>query len=348
MNKFTCALYLLVLCATPVIAQPAATVETGVVKSEFVAASMPVSGVIVSREDAAISAELDGRLTWITEVGARVKVGEVIAVLDTHLIELEQRTRTAEVQRLQANLNWFTRQSQRLNELAGNNNTARSELDEVESRAVMLQHELDQAQVNLERTLYDLERSEVKAPFDGIVVSRQMSVGEYTSTGRPLLRLVNTNAAEVSVSAPLRLARYVQPGDRLSVKNKDFEGTAVVRSLIAVGDSRSHMMEVRVLPEEGSWFIGEAVTVSLPISTSQLLTTVSRDALVLRDRSNYIFLVGADDLAKRISVDLGSGLGDRIAVSGELKAGDEVIIRGAERLRDGQQVERMGRRISMR
>ena len=119
-------------------------------------------------------------------------------------------------------------------------------------------------------------------------------------------------------------------------------------SLIAVGDTRSHMMEVRVLPEEGNWFIGEAVTVALPTSTSQLLTSVSRDALVLRDQNNYIFIVGEDDMAKRVVVDLGSGLGDRIAVYGQLKAGDEVIIRGAERLRDGQQVERLGSRISMR
>ena len=86
----------------------------------------------------------------------------------------------------------------------------------------------------------------------------------------------------------------------------------------------------------------------LPTSASQLLTTVSRDALVLRDQSNYIFVVGKDDMAKRVNVDLGSGLGDRIAVYGELKAGDEVIIRGAERLRDGQQVERRGSRVSMR
>jgi hypothetical protein len=47
-------------------------------------------------------------------------------------------------------------------------------------------------------------------------------------------------------------------------------------------------------------------------------------------------------------VELGSGLGERIAVTGKLSAGDEVVIRGAERLKDGQQVERLEQRVSMR
>jgi RND family efflux transporter MFP subunit len=341
--------FLLLATATAsVLAQPVVTVETNPVEREYIAAEMPVSGVIVSREDAAVAAELDGRLTWVIEVGERVKAGDTLAILDTHLIELEQRDRKAEVARLQANLDWFGRQTQRLDELANKNNTAHAELDEVKSRGVMLRQELAQAEVSLERTIYDYQRAEVKAPFDGIVVSREASIGEYTLTGRPLLRLVNTDAAEVSVSAPLRLARFISAGDRVHIQNKDFQGIATVRSLIAVGDSRSHMMEVRVLPEEGDWFIGEAVSVSLPSSKRELKTTVARDAVVLRDHGNFVYVVNSDDTAQRVTVVLGSGFGERIAVSGQLDAGDEVITRGAERLQDGQRVERMGNRISMR
>lgn len=346
--KHIAIIFPLLIASMTSYASSAVTVETDAVKSEYVAAEMSVSGVIVSREDAAIAAELDGRLTWITEVGERVKAGDTLAVLDTHLIELEQRDRRAEVARLQANLDWLARQTQRLEELAIRNNTAHSELDEVKSQGAMLLQELAQAQVRLERAAYDYGRAEVKAPFDGVVVSREVAVGEYTVTGRPLLRLVNTSAAEVSVTAPLRLARFINAGDRVHMQNNDFQGIATVRSLIAVGDSRSHMMELRVLPEEGEWLIGEAVSVTLPASKRELLTTVARDAVVLRNHSNYVYIVSADDTARRITVDLGSGLGERIAVSGQLGAGDEVVVRGAERLQDGQLVERLGERISMR
>ncbi len=341
-------LALLLVYSVQSAAQATVTVETDFVTRENVAASMSVSGLVISREDAAIASELNARLTWIAEVGDRFSSGDTIARLDTHLVVLEKRDREAEIARLQANLDWFKRQTQRLDELATKNNTAHSELDEIRARYLMLQQELAQAEVELERTVYDLQRSEIRAPFDGVVVSREMATGEYATVGRPLLRLVNTAAAEISVTAPLRLARFTRPGDAVTITNQDNSAQATVRSLVAVGDSRSHMMELRVTPAQGDWLIGEAVTVKLPAGERMPHTTVARDALVLRDRSNYVFVVLEDNTAQRVVVEVGAGLGQRIAVSGEIEAGDRVIIRGAERLRDGQKVAPLEQRISMR
>lgn len=329
-----------ILCGN-VLAREPAIVETDTVTGEISAARMPVSGVIISRDDAAIATELTGRLTWIADVGDRLAQGEVLARLDTHLIELAKRDGEAEVKRLQANLAWLRRQTQRLDELATKNNTAHSELDEVRSRTVMLQQELTQAELELERTLYDLARAEIRAPFSGVVVSRQISAGEYANAGQALLRLVNTESAEISVTAPLRLARFIQAGEPVTVENEDFKGRAIVKSLVPVGDSRSHMMELRIRPEPGHWLIGEAVTVSLPASERRQQVTVDRDALVLRDRNNYVYVVGEDSVVQRVTVSLGSGLGERIAVTGQLRVGDLVVVRGAERLKDGQQVQRL-------
>ena len=76
-----------------------------------------------------------------------------------------------------------------------------------------------------------------------------------------------------------------------------------MRSLVAVGDSRSHMMELRVTPAQGDWLIGEAVTVKLLAGERMPRTTVARDALVLRDRSNYVFVVREDNTAQRVVVE---------------------------------------------
>jgi len=324
------------------------SVETGTVEKEYLASRMPVSGVVISREDARIAAELAGRLTWIAEVGDQLQQGDVIARLESHLIELQRRDSEAAIKGLQANLAWVNRQTRRLEELATRNNTAHSELDEMRSRSIMLQQELIQVQLEGERIAYDLQRTEIRAPFAGVVVSRQISAGEYADVGQAMLRLVNSGAAEISVTAPLRLARFIQPGDPVTVSNEDAEGHAVVKNLIAVGDSRSHMMELRILPESDDWFIGEAVTVSLPASEKGARVTVARDALVLRDRGSFVYRVTATGTAEKVNVDLGPGLGERIAVDGDLRAGDEVVIRGAERLRDGQLVQRVGQALSMR
>jgi RND family efflux transporter MFP subunit len=304
--------------------------------------------VVVSREDASIASELDGRLEWIAEVGDRFKRGEIIAQLDTHLIELEIRQREAQIAALEANLAWLERQTARLDELANANNTAHSELDETRARYLVLEQELEQARVGLQRTNYDLERAAVRAPFNGVVVSRDMAGGEYASVGRPLLRLVNPTAAEISVTAPLRLARHNHAGDIVQISNNQFTTTATVRSLVEVGDLRSHMMELRLTPQPTDWLIGEAITVELPASDREDQTTVSRDALVLRDRNNFVYVVNDESVAQRVPVELGAGEGGRIAVLGALEPGDRVIVRGAERLRDGQKVNPLNSQVGMR
>ncbi len=330
-------------------AQPqAVTVETDAVTRENVAPTMNVSGVVVSREDAAIASELDGRLEWIAEVGDRFQAGETIARLDQHLIELELREREAGIEALKANLDWLQRQTNRLDELANRNNTAHSELDETRARYLVLQQELTQAEVALERTRYNLERSTVRAPFDGVVVSRSMAAGEYATEGMPLLRLVNPRALEVSVTAPLRLARFNQAGDSVQLTNGDTVAEARIRSLVEVGDLRSHMMEFRLTPTTSDWLIGEAVTVALPAAQIENSTTVARDAVVLRDRSNYVYVVKDDSTAERVSVQLGAGVGERIAIEGAIEPGDTVVVRGAENLRDGQKVNALEERVTMR
>jgi RND family efflux transporter MFP subunit len=346
MRKLSIILALLI--AGPVSGQSPATVATDVVTRENMAATLTASGVVVSREDAAIASELEGRLVWIAEVGDRFVEGDVIARLDSHLIELEKRDREAEIAALKANLDWIERQTRRYEELATANNTARSELDETRARYLVLRQELAQAQVGLERSLYALERASIRAPFDGVVVSRNMAAGEYAAVGRPLLRLVNTRAAEISVSAPLRLARFNRAGDRVLITNGESIAEATVRSLVAVGDDRSHMMELRLTPGTDSWLIGEAMTVELAASAAEGHITVSRDALVLRDHSNFVYVVRQDATAERVTVELGPGVGERIAVYGALQPGDRVVVRGAERLRDGQRVEALNQQLSMR
>jgi RND family efflux transporter MFP subunit len=339
---------LLALLPAVAAGQPAVTVETGTVTHENVAPTMTVSGVVVSREDANIASELDGRLEWIAEVGDRFTRGQAIARIDKHLLELELRDREAAIAALKANLAWLERQTNRLGELANRNNTAHSELDETRARYLVLQQELAQAEVGLERTRYYLQQSTVRAPFDGVVVSRELAAGEYATVGRALLRLVNTAALEVSVTAPLRLARFNRAGGSVQLSNGESVAEARIRSLVEVGDLRSHMMELRLTPTTSDWLIGEAVTVEIPAAAAENTITVSRDALVLRDRSSYIYLVTTDSKAQRVSVELGAGVGERIAVRGAVKPGDTVIVRGAENLRDGQKVNALAERVTMR
>ena len=341
MNKFnsallTTALYLGLGCQAALAQQAEAIVELAVVTEETASSVVKLPGTVISTRDAQIAAEISGRLTWVAQVGDHLEQGEVLARIDDHLLQLKMRNDQAEIARLEADIQYNRRQIQRLKKLAQQNNMARAELDEVESRLEMLLQEQRIAEVELDRTRYDLERSAVKAPFPGVVASRELYTGEYTTPGDPLVRLVDTQQVEISVNAPLKVARFNQPGSQVEVEANGQKANSAIRGMVPVGDARSRMMELRLSVAPGQWMIGEAVTVALPDTEATIALSVPRDALVLRDRDVFVYRVSEDNTAVKVPVKTLAGRGSHIAVEGALTPGDAVVIRGGERLREGQ------------
>ena len=99
------------------------------------------------------------------------------------------------------------------------------------------------------------------------------------------------------------------------------------------------MMELRLSLEPGHWYIGEAVTVELADGLPTDSLSVPRDALVLRDKEVFVYKLSADNTAIKVPVITSPGRGEDIAIEGDLEPGSLVVVRGAERLRDGQAVK---------
>ena len=83
-------------------------------------------GTVLSKQDAQISAEVTGRLTWVAEVGERIAEGEPLAIIDDHLLKLQLRNDWAEIERIKADIEYNKRQISRLQRLASENNTSKS------------------------------------------------------------------------------------------------------------------------------------------------------------------------------------------------------------------------------
>ena len=87
-----------------------------------------------------------------------------------------------------------------------------------------------------------------------------------------------------------------------------------------------------------SWAVGQLVSVAVPIRAGEPALTVPRDALVLRQNGQFVYRINAENIAERVNVDIGDSQGELIAVTGDLREGDTVAIRGAEGLSDGAPV----------
>ena len=320
-------------------APPPARVETVTATREMLAPVIQVPGTVISRNDSRIASEISGRIMWVAEVGDAAKKGDAIARVDDRLFKLALVQAKARSKRLEANLAFRQKDVQRVEELAATRNTPVSRLEEAISQRDMVTQDLVEARADEERARQDLDRTVVRAPFPGRVVARLAEMGEYASTGTELVRLVDTYHVEVRAQAPISTAAFIESGMVVMVEADNGEIILTpIRAFVPVGNEISRMMEVRIaLPDEGL-IIGSAVKVSLPSANPRSAVVVPRDALILRLDSIYVFKVNSDNTAERIEVRTGAASGELIEVIGPVKSGDRVVVRGGERLREGQAV----------
>jgi RND family efflux transporter MFP subunit len=284
----------------------------------------------------------------VAEVGDRVKQGDAVAVIDDRVWRLQRENDEATIRRLQANLDYMARQQERLTSLTRQNNMAQSELDELRAKREMVAQEVEAAKVQLARTEYDLARTRVLAPFDGVIAERHQSPGEYTKQGEDIVRLVNTTTLEVSARAPIAVTRHNREGLPVLVTGDFGAASLPIRTLVKVGDMQSRLVEVRLQVSGMDWVIGEPVEVTLASGPRKDVVAVPREALVQRKSSAYVFRIDDGSIARKVPVVPGDGDGQLVPVTGELQASDRVVVLGGERLRDGQQVSVRGGSVAAR
>jgi len=296
-------------------------------------------GSVVSRDDAKLATSAAGRLEYVAEVGTRLKAGDRVAKLEDETIRLRLEDAKTEVARITAQRELAERTRVRLQTLASSNSIAANQLDEASAQVAQFTAQLRQAEVRVKSAEHDLDQTELRSPFPGVVSERLAQRGEYVATGASIAHVVDTTHLEARVQAPLALAVLVKPDMKLPVRLGDRELHASVRAVVPVGEEKSRQFELRLSIEEANLLVGSAIEVALPEREVAQMLSVPRDALVVRGDGSYVMRIKADNTAERVEVKSGASDGELTAVTGELSAGDLVVVRGAERLSVGQKVK---------
>lgn len=317
---------------------PPAAVRVAEAHMADLSPSIQVPGTVVSLNDARVSAEVDGRLTWIADVGATVPAGEPVARIDDSELVLQRDEFRGVLASQESRRGFLEREVERLRRLAAENNAARNLLDQVETDLQSAVGDISVARARLSQIELQLERTRVRAPFDGIVTERLRTPGEHTRAGEEVVRLLDPSNLEVVARAPLSSLSFVTPGTELQFHSQWHAGSGTVRALVPFGDGRSHMFELRLSIPATPWRVGENIRLSVPTGSPTQVLAVPRDALVLRREGASVFRITEDGTAERIDVVPGVGAGEMVAVTGRISPGDRVVVRGAERLRAGQAV----------
>ncbi len=321
---------------------PARLVSVVQVEKRAISPKIMVIGSVHSRHSAELTPGVSGKLTWVQEAGVRVQAGETVAKQEQTRLKLEQAQQQALIEREKLTLKRLTREFDRLKSLMANKHASQTELDKAETERDMAQANLTLAEIKLKLILDDLARTEIKAPFNGIITARLHQAGEDIAQAEAILTMTDPDNLEIRVHAPLKHNKRVKLGDNLHVYHNSGEFEAKIRSLIPVSDIRSQTFEARIdlpLEMQDAFSVGELISLALPIAQKRLTTLVPRDAVVLRSAGAHVFKIDNENKAVKVQVKLGEGTGDWIAVTGDVSEQDRVVIRGAETLQDGQQVK---------
>jgi HlyD family secretion protein len=335
------------------------------------AALLNASGYVTPRQRATIAAKITARVNEIyVDEGMQVEPGQVLARLDDsdararlHSAMAERDATAATVGDLRVNLDNAERELKRVEELwerklvaEQNRDQAKMLVDSLKARIVLAREQVGAGEARVKVAQQDLDNCTVRAPFGGIVVSKDAQRGEmvspvsagggFTRTG--IATIVDMASLEIEVDVNESYIARVKTGQPVSAvldAYPDWQIPAKVRTVIPTADRQKATVKVRatferldprILPDMGVkvTFLGEERSVSAEGAGRVL---VSRAALVDEGGTTAVF-VHRDGRVERRAVRLGQVRGNDHEVVAGLSDGDQVVTTGAKQLRDGQSV----------
>lgn len=341
----TASLALAATTLSPALAQngpPPAVVRMAEIIERDMARTITTPASVVSRNDARIASEASGQVTFIAEPGDFVEAGEIIAQLDDREARIRLDEARARLARASANATYQTAEAERMERLSANGTVADTRVRETGLARDLALMDQREARAAVARAELELERTQIRAPFDGRVAERLIQVGEHSTAGRDVARFVDIDSKEAVAQAPVAIAPFLEVGQQVSLSTSDGETLrAPIRAIIPVGDAVSRTFEVRIDLAGSPWLVGMAVRAAFPAETPRTQLAAPYDAVILRANGAAVFTVDDEQVAHRVAVTTGVREGGYIAIEGPLEAGQQVVVSGAETLSDGRSVREM-------
>lgn len=353
-------------------------VETDVARKPPSAAAassvLDASGYVVARRQATVSSKVTGKVEQVfIEEGMRVEEGEIVATLDdsTQQAQLELAIAQADSARaglveIEAQLRNARLDRDRLRDLAGRDLTSKSSLDSAEAvydelaaRLATGRENIDVAERNVALARDSLANMTIRAPFAGMVVSKNAQPGEmispvsagggFTRTG--ICTIIDTDSLEIEVDVNESYIQRVRANQKVSAvldAYPDWRIPAEVIAIVPTADRQKATVRVRIgfLERDERVLRDMGVKVSFLGDGAQQETDapvqgvmIAADALRSDADGDFVWLVRGDAVERRAVVVGGPRDRQRVLVASGLVAGDAVVRTADGPLSAGQNVK---------
>jgi RND family efflux transporter MFP subunit len=329
------------------------------------------TGYVTARREATVSSKFTGRVMDVyVEEGMRVIPGQVLAKLDAatperalHLAQAEAAAAASSLEETRVRIEQARLEMQRATSLQSQQIQSKADLDRARAEYNALQARLaaqrDQfavSQRNVQLRQQDVEDTIIRAPFGGVVVSKNAQPGEmispisagggFTRTG--ICTIVDMDSLEIEVDVNESYINRVRSNQKVEAildAYPDWRIPAHVITVIPTADRQKATVKVRIafdlkdpriLPDMG-------VKVSFIDSTAgvaQQQTIVVPKSAVRRDgETDIVFVVGDGNRLERRAVKVASTEGDDVKLLSGISEGERVVVEGPAELKEGQKVK---------
>ncbi len=271
--------------------------------------------------------------------GDLVQANTLIVKLNDDVLRWQLSEAEASTEAARARLTQTEFDIQRIERLRDLNQANDKEVYDAQAERDIAKHEMAEKNARVERFRADLAKTKITPPFAGYVVARKTEVGEWIDRGGDVVEVVDLSSVLVRVDVPESAISFVEIGAPCSVLidalERTFEGK--VGHIIRQADPQARTFPVEVVVENAdramaSGMFARATVISGPAAEA---VAVPKDAIVEKEGIRYVGIVMPGEqgtMGMLIPVTTGADIGEWIAVtSGNIRAGQEVIIRGNER-----------------
>ena len=306
--------------------------------------TVQLPGYLEAPNVSVLASETSGLVTELkVREGERVTTGQPLVILRTTPLELSLQAAQARLKEAQARRKLAETRLERYRGLVERNAISRQELDEARYEFDAWEGRIETILAEIAGIRFDIERSTIRAPFNGVVVARHTEVGQWSEAGSRVLEVLSTDTQEVHVDVPEKYFNDLKEGVNVEVAFDSVPGrvfATYIRALVPRADARARTFPVKLRLREPSVKIGAGMLAraTFPLGDVNPGTLVPKDAIVRFGENTVVFLVDGGS-AVPAPVSVGGAMGVWAVVNGAVSPGDKVITRGNERLQPGQPVQ---------
>ncbi|WP_019121020.1 efflux RND transporter periplasmic adaptor subunit [Brevibacillus massiliensis] len=201
----------------------------------------------------------------------------------------------------------------------------------------------DLAVIAKEQAALSLDKTRLKAPIEGTVIAKYSSVGELINAGTPIYKIGNIDALKVVLPVPDKEIAAWRTGDSVTLElyGEKREGT-VSKIYPATNQSTGTIgVEVSVPNPQHDWYAGQVVVAHRKLAGSPSIF-VPVEAVISRGEEKPFVFLAVDGKAVKTHVTIGELHDNKLEISSGLQEGDSLIVKGVDRLFDGDPVESAG------